>query len=409
MTIQRDKRPVFIVGCTRSGTKLISRIIGGHSDNCLLTEHREKFHIPEDTTGVCECYPWWNNFAYTDWLKSGEPLVRTPVYNEKDIETVRNIFLDIAGDKRLIVKNPQNILRIPIIKKMFPEALFIFCVRNPWHGLQSRTISGRAKYLIASEKNKALPNDLLLKSIYSWKESIDIYNQERDENWYVVKYEDTVFDTKKTVKGTFEFLGMRDDPVYFEKAVAIPRDLKHSFYPVKKAFKKSKYKKEIIDIIKDGCEQFSYDMSVESIDGDAWNYYLKEKDYIDIPKIRTWITVRIKKVVKLLIRIVWSLRERDHILKVSPLVFGAFSAGATTIIISNDALVENSVLHAEKGKKVSFTILQMQYYRAKQYTKVVIMNSTGVPCLLLDNISFSPADGYDYILTGDMKFLNTHQ
>src|SRR3989338_6851952 len=183
MDTPKEKRPVIIVGCTRSGTKLISRIIGGHPDNFLITEHREKFHIPEDRSGIGEEQLWWNNFTYELWSDKGKPLVRTPVYNERDIACARELFLSASGEKRLVIKNPQNILRTRFLKTMFPDALYVFCVRNPWHGLQSRVIGGKSKYLLRSRKNYELRGDLLLKSIYSWKESIDIYERENNENW----------------------------------------------------------------------------------------------------------------------------------------------------------------------------------------------------------------------------------
>src|SRR3989344_3947394 len=179
MYTPRSRRPVIIVGSTRSGTKLISRIIGGHPDNFLITEHREKHHIPEDRSGICEEFLWMNNLAYTSWRRNGNPHVRVPIYNEEDIAVMREIFLNAAGDKRLVIKNPQNVMRVRFLKKMFPDALCIFCVRNPWHGGQSRLAAGNANYQLASQKNFDLPDDLLLKSVFSWKESIDIFEREK--------------------------------------------------------------------------------------------------------------------------------------------------------------------------------------------------------------------------------------
>jgi len=405
MNNQKINQPVFIVGCTRSGTKLISRIIGGHKDNCLLTEHREKFHIPEDKSGVCECYIWWNNFEHSHWDRNGEPLVRTPLYNEEDIKRVKETYLRIAGNKRLIIKNPQNILRIPIIKKMFPDALFIFCVRNPWHGLQSRVISGKAKYLIASKKNLELKNDLLLKSIYSWKESIDVYNQEKDDNWHVVRYEDTVFNTKDTVKKVFDFLGMREDKEYFDRVCSMPHDLKHTFYPVKKAFNKSKFKKEIMDIVESGCKTFPYDASIDSVPGDAWHYYFAEKKYIDAKKIKLWITKRAKEIIKKIICFVFLICGGKKKLRVNPIIFGALSRKASTLIVQDNTLLRNIMVSAKKGDRVSFDTLQMQYYRLKHYAKVIVMDSKGVPYILLKNIDFSPSNRYNHMLTGEVEYI----
>lgn len=405
MEIPKANKPIFIVGCTRSGTKLVSRLIGGQADNFLITEHREKFHIPEDKSGVCEEHLWWNNFAFKLWGKDGNPIVRTPEYNESDIAQLKNIFLSLAGDKRLIVKNPQNILRIKFLKKMFPDALYIFCVRNPWHSLQSRVIGGQPKYLIGSQKNLELPDDLLLKSVYSWQESIDIYQEGKDDNWHVVRYEDMVFKPKETIGALFNFLGMDTHGEYFTKACAIPRDLEHTYYPIKRAFHKSRYQKEIMDIVEAGCAVFPYEASIDSVPGNAWHYYLAEKKYVDFKKIKSWTTKLGKKLIKKIVRLIFYTTGGAKKLYVSPLVFGALSQGGSTLITDNDDKLKNIVTHAQKGERVSFNALQMQYQRLRHYNKVIVMDSRGQPWLLLDNIAFSPAHRYDYTLLGEVEFI----
>ena len=402
---EKHKRPIFIVGCTRSGTKLISRIVGGHNANFLITEHREKFHIPEDNSKICEEYIWWNNFANDHWDKRGEPNVRNPVYNDNDIDRVREIFLNLAGKKRLVVKNPQSILRIKILKKMFPNALYIFCVRNPWHGLQSRIISGQAKYLISSQENYNLPDDLLLKSVYSWKESIDIYNQEKDENWCVVKYEDTVFNTKQTLKNLFNFLAMPSKDEYFQKACSVPRDLKHTFYPVKRSFYKSKYKKQILDIIDAGCRQFGYKKSIELLPGNAIDYYLFKKEIVNFRLI--WVKLKkiFKDVSKIILKIIFQISGRNSKLYVNQFVFGALARKSTTLVLEDDSNLESIISNASKNSVANFNTRQMQYYRLKNFDEVMIMDTKGVPWILLGDIKFSPMQNHDYKLNGHIKYI----
>lgn len=394
---------MIIVGCTRSGTKLVSRLVGGQADNFLITEHREKFHIPEDRSGICEEFLWMNNFAYQSWRKNGNPLVRVPLYNEEDIAALREIFLRAAAGKRLIIKNPQNIMRIRFLRKMFPDALYIFCVRNPWHGAQSRLSAGNANYQLASQANFELPDDLLLKSVFSWKESIDIYEQEKDENWRVVRYEEVVFKTRDTVAELFDFIGMDANSEYFAKACALPRDLEHRYYPVKKAFRKSKFKKEIMEIVNAGCAVFPYDASIDSVPGGAWHYYFLEKNIVNVKKIKIWLEKASKKIIKKIIRHIYKATGGGKKLFVSPIIFAALSDGASTLLTQDDAKLSGIVAGAKKGERASFNILQMQYYRLRNYSKVIVMDSRGVPRLLLKNIDFSAAIRYDYTLTGEIK------
>ena len=405
METRKANRPVLIVGCTRSGTKLVSRLIGGHPDNFLITEHREKFHIPEDRSGVCEEFLWCNNFAYERWAKNGNPLVRVPRYNEEDIAVMRELFLTFAGEKRLIIKNPQNIMRIPFLRKMFPDALYVFCVRNPWHGAQSRLAAGNVNYQLASRKNFDLPNDLLLKSVYSWKESIDLFEREKNENWQAVRYEDVVFKTRETVNKLFDFLGMTSDSEYFEKACRLSRDLEHRYYPIKKAFRKSKFKKEIMEIVNAGCRVFPYEASIDSAPGGAWHYYFLEKKVVDVKKIKVRAGKFGKKIIKIIIRYIFYLFGGRKRLFASPLIFGALSQGASALIVQDDVNIANIISRAKKGELVSFNIQQMQYYRLRNFSKVIALDSGGRPWILLKSIAFSPAKRYDYTFTGEIKYI----
>ncbi|OJI07382.1 hypothetical protein BK004_01470 [bacterium CG10_46_32] len=401
----REKRPIFIVGCTRSGTKLVSRIVGGHLDNFLITEHREKFHIPEDRSGVCEEHLWFNNFEFKHWGKNGDPLVRTPIYNKADIARMKEILLSLSGAKRLVVKNPQDILRIRFIKKMFPDALFVFCVRNPWHGLQSRIIGGEAKYLIPSEKNFELPDDLLLKSVYSWKESIDIYQNEHDENWCAIRYEDVVFSTKDTLAKLFEFLGMDSHSEYFNRACSLPRDLEHQYYPVKKAFKKSAFKKEIMDIVHDGCAVFPYETSIDLVPGSAWHYYLLEKDIINIKWLKARFIGITKCMSKSILRIVFYVVGGVRKTIVSHIMFAALSEGASAFVSTEDAKIADVAGHSKKDETASFIVSQMQYQRLRHFNRVIVLDSTGSSWLLLKNIDFFPEKQYNYILNGKVEYI----
>ncbi|MBI2636808.1 MAG: sulfotransferase [Parcubacteria group bacterium] len=405
MEPKRAQRPVIIVGSTRSGTKLISRIIGGHPDNFLITEHREKFHIPEDRSGICEEFLWMNNFAYSSWRRDGNPHVRVPLYNEEDIAVMRDIYLRAAGNKRLVIKNPQNVMRVQFLKKMFPNALYIFCVRNPWHGAQSRLLAGNANYQLASQKNFELPDDLLLKSVYSWKESIDLYQREKNENWHAVRYEDVVFNTRETVKKVFDFLGMRQDGAYFEKACAVSRDLGHRYYPMKRAFRRSKHQKEIVELVQEGCKVFPYDASIDSVPGDSLHYYVFEKDIVDAKKVKARVEKFAKRIVKKIVRAIFYAAGGGKKLSVGPLVFGALSQGESTLITQEDERLKGIVASAKKGERVSFMTLQMQYYRLRNYQNVIVMDSKGEPWVLLKNIAFSPARRYAYTLSGDIVYI----
>ncbi len=270
------KRPVIILGCPRSGTLLLSRIIGGYRDFFLITEHSHRYKkssCPEDISGVIDHTIWWDNFEYEGWDEEKKrPLVDEPIYNKENIAKVRKIYLSLAQGKRLVIKNPTHIVKINILKEMFPGALFVFAVRNPWHTLQSMTIKGNDSFIVRSKLVMSLPDDLLLKASYTWKESIDNYLKEKDENWIAIRYEDVVSDTLKTLKKLFDFVGI-DDEGYLVRVTRMVNPKKHNYYHIKRLFKKSKYKKEIIDALRKGSEEFNYSLNINSIQSSAIEYY----------------------------------------------------------------------------------------------------------------------------------------
>jgi hypothetical protein len=55
----------------------------------------------------------------------------------KTVHCLFTFYLTITGAKRILDKNPEIIYRIPYIKELFPDAKFIFLVRNGWDTARS--------------------------------------------------------------------------------------------------------------------------------------------------------------------------------------------------------------------------------------------------------------------------------
>jgi hypothetical protein len=262
------ERPVIIVGCPRSGTLLMSRILGGCKDHFLITEHSNKLrNCPEDRSGVDDAALWWGKFDYEGWdRRSRRPPVETPVYNRDIIADVRSIYLSLSRGKRLVLKNPSHLCRIPFLKEMFPKAFFVFCARNPWHTLQSMTIKGNESFLLRTKRSAALPEDLLLKAAVSWQEAAEVYQQEKDDNWILVKYEDIVSSPAETIGKLFHFLEIRDQSC-LSTALRLPKAKSHHYDPVRKLFFKSRHKAEMLEAIEKGNKYLSYPLELPAAQG----------------------------------------------------------------------------------------------------------------------------------------------
>src|SRR3989338_7616517 len=126
----------------------------------------------------------------------------------------------ILGGKNGHFLITDHIALVPFFKEMFPDALFVFIVRNPWHKFQSMYLGGTEIYLLFTKTVLSLPDDLLLRAAHSWKECIDLYLKYKNENWTLTRYENIVYDAGNSISKMFNFLGINDS-AYFERAVKI--------------------------------------------------------------------------------------------------------------------------------------------------------------------------------------------
>ncbi|CAA9496664.1 MAG: hypothetical protein AVDCRST_MAG44-506 [uncultured Sphingomonas sp.] len=108
------KPPIILFGNFRSGTTMLQKVIATHTDVVPLYE----------PVGL--------------WL-SADPSRSHDEFEEKDATDkvkryIRGQFLKLQqenGGRVVIEKTPHNILRIPYVRAIFPEAHFLYIVRNP--------------------------------------------------------------------------------------------------------------------------------------------------------------------------------------------------------------------------------------------------------------------------------------
>lgn len=252
----------------------MSRILGQCENILLITEHSNKAkHCPEDRSGVIDSKLWWDNFEYLHWDRTNnKPLIEEPVYNKEHIARLRNIYLNLAGNKRLVIKNPRHIIRVRFLKEMFPSARFVFMVRHPWHTVQSMVIKGNDAFLLKLAKSNSIPADLLYQAVFSWSHAMSVYLNEKDEHWKAVQYENLIEQPERTIDELCNFLNIQHASAR-RKMLDLPSTKKRNYFYIHKMVNNSQYKHELYNLIEEGCNAFSYNPVTSKLKMDPLVYY----------------------------------------------------------------------------------------------------------------------------------------
>lgn len=116
-----DKSPVFVVGFPRSGTTLLEQMIDAHPDFRSMDERAFIYELIKRMQLAGQSYP----ADLTSLTQANVDQLR-----EIYAADVRRIAPDL-GQRRLVDKNPLNMLCLPMIMRIFPEARIILCLRHP--------------------------------------------------------------------------------------------------------------------------------------------------------------------------------------------------------------------------------------------------------------------------------------
>jgi len=117
----RSKNPVFVIGFPRSGTTLLEQMLDAHPDFRSMDERGFVYQLIERMEHAGQRYP-----ADLADLTQVEADQLRAVYGRLVEHTLPDL-----GQRRLIDKNPLNMLCLPMILRLFPDARIILCIRHP--------------------------------------------------------------------------------------------------------------------------------------------------------------------------------------------------------------------------------------------------------------------------------------
>lgn len=119
--LDAQRSPVFVVGFPRSGTTLLEQMLDAHPGFGSMDERGYVYQLIERMERAGQRYP-----ADLADLTQDEANQLRAIYWRLVGRTLPDL-----GQRRLVDKNPLNMLCLPMILRLFPAARIILCLRHP--------------------------------------------------------------------------------------------------------------------------------------------------------------------------------------------------------------------------------------------------------------------------------------
>ncbi len=189
--------PVFVVGFPRSGTTLLEQMLDAHPDFRSMDERAYIHELIEGMELIGQHYP-----ADLANLTQREADQLRAVYARR----VGHVLPDL-GKRRLVDKNPLNMLCLPMIMRLFPNARIILCLRHPCDVLLSCSMQPfrSPAFMVLCSSLQRLAQGYV-RAFEQWHRDVDAFAPQVLE-W---RYESVVGQFDEQVARLGRFLGTAD-------------------------------------------------------------------------------------------------------------------------------------------------------------------------------------------------------
>ncbi|MFF0307317.1 sulfotransferase family protein [Streptosporangium sp. NPDC004379] len=230
----QSDRPVFVIGCPRSGTTMLQLMLHSHP----------RIAVPPETRFVVPGY--YRRFVFGDlrepgnrrrlarWIVNdkdtkfkelkldGDKLIEDIVAGPPTLGSAMGIafrsYAEQYGKSRWGDKRPSYYHHVDLLLRLFPDAQFIHLIRD-------------GRDCVASLKEMPWYTKDIFHAVVNWAEAID-YGRRHAKNlpadsYYELRYENLTADPATELAGLCEFLGEDYDPAMCEPShvarMAIPQ------------------------------------------------------------------------------------------------------------------------------------------------------------------------------------------
>ena len=220
-------RPIFVVGCPRSGTTMLQLMLHAHSRIALPPESRfllpvyERRHEFGDLAGEEQRRALARFIVGTaqfgdlglDPAEVTGAIVAAPPTLGSALGTVFKLYAGRFGKPRWGDKRPSYLRNLPVILRLFPDAQIVNIMRD-------------GRDCVASLKETPWCPDNLGKQIDYWARSADASMRAAREYpadvYHQVRYEDLVADPRTHLREICEFLGEEYEPAMARPSEVAP-------------------------------------------------------------------------------------------------------------------------------------------------------------------------------------------
>ncbi len=215
----QTSRPIFIIGCPRSGTTLLQQMLHSHRRIAFPSETRFVHTSYEARHGFGDLELEENRRKLAEWIVKGkdtkfrvlkldpdaviEEIVQAPPTLGSALATVFRAYARAHGKPRWGDKRPSYFRRVPMLLRMFPDAQFIHLVRD-------------GRDAVSSLQRMPWYHGDIYSAALTWKEAVDtgkrLARRLGPGTFYEFRYEDLVADPESELVKLCAFLGEEYDP-----------------------------------------------------------------------------------------------------------------------------------------------------------------------------------------------------
>jgi len=252
--LKKVEQPTFILGTGRSGTTILGIVLSMHKDVGFLNEPKALWHsiVPnEDIIGSYTRAPAVYRLDAND----------ASVDVKKAAHRLFGAYKLFSFSNRVVDKYPELIFRVPFVKEIFPDAKFIFLVRNGWdtcHSIENWSsrlgkqkngevhdwwgVNNRKWKLLVREIVKEYDDiSFLAEEMIGWKNHTDMAAVEwivtmREGLKLVKKYPDSVIrmnyeelclNSETNLKALTNFLNLKEDEIFLNYGINTLQPIKN--------------------------------------------------------------------------------------------------------------------------------------------------------------------------------------